>query len=58
LEVLKAFKNLRFVFESIDPNKVTEIIYEAYIILFVTNRLRGRAPNIRKTSSRGTLEIL
>jgi hypothetical protein len=58
LEVLKTFKNLIFLFESIDPNKLTEIIYEAYIILFVTNKLRGRAPNIRKTSFTGTLEIL
>jgi hypothetical protein len=58
LEVSKALKHFRFMFKSINPHILAQVIYEAYIVFFSTNELRGRVPNIRKTKSNGAVEML
>jgi hypothetical protein len=48
LKIMKALKDLRFVFKSVNPNKLDEIIYKTHIVLLPTKRLDSRSPNIRE----------
>lgn len=48
LKFMEFLKNLRFIFQQIDPSKFTVIINEANIILFSPNRLWCRTLDIRE----------
>jgi hypothetical protein len=48
LEVLKFLKNFRFMFEQVNPCEFAKIIDKRNIVIVLSNRSRGRAPNIRE----------
>jgi hypothetical protein len=41
-------KHIGLVLKGINPNKLAEVIYKAYIIFFSTNGLGSRPPDIRE----------
>jgi hypothetical protein len=46
---MKTFKSFGFMLKNINPHKLTEIVYEAYIIIFFGHWTRGQAPtHLRK----------
>jgi hypothetical protein len=57
LELNEHIEHIRFAFEEIKPSKSTMGINKTDIIVVTTNKGLGRAPYIRKMSSRGLLTI-
>jgi hypothetical protein len=48
LEVMKTLKNIRLLFEEINPCKFAEIIDKTHIIFVLIDRIGRRAPHIQK----------
>jgi hypothetical protein len=53
LKLEKIFGDLEFVTQQVDPSEFAIIINKANIIFFMTKRINGGSPNIRKISSKG-----
>jgi hypothetical protein len=58
LKLKKSLMNIRTLFEQIYPDKLAKSINKAYIIGIFSCRERSRTPYIRKTCSKGTLDLL
>jgi hypothetical protein len=48
-EILETLKYFKYVFNDVNPYILAEVIYETYIVMLSTNRLRGRAQTLEKT---------
>jgi hypothetical protein len=48
LEVMETLKNIRFLFEEINPCQFAEIIDKTHIIFVLIDRIGHMAPHIRK----------
>jgi hypothetical protein len=58
LEIKKGLINIRTLFEQINPGELAKIIDKAYIVCMFSGRKRCRTPYIRKTCSRGIVDLL
>jgi hypothetical protein len=56
LKIMKLLKHFRFMFERIEPCKLTKIINKGNIIIIVANRARSRAQTSEKINWRGVVE--